>query len=83
MEPQLHVYTLFAFRPEFIGLTKGKPQRCTKGHTWDIGTKLYGARITLPAEFMWGTEEMKFCFFCFVQNLQLHCGLVEDIEENT
>ena len=55
---------------------EGVPQRCTRGHTWDIGMSVIGVRLDLSAFGLTeGAEE--FCVFCLRDALREHCGRVK------
>lgn len=71
-------FTFVDSRPAFEGaVTGGRPQHCTRGHTWDFGFKLVGIAIEDPLVLSTiGREE--FCAFCLRDLLRANCGRVKE-----
>lgn len=70
-------YTLFAIEPTITAKEElpSVPQRCTRGHSWDIGVDFVGLRLDMSTfGITAGAEE--YCFFCFRDWLKEHCGRV-------
>lgn len=60
------------------GVQPGHPQRCTKGHRWNIGGDFVGIEIDLTSFGMTEGSE-RYCFLCLRDALRRHVGRVEDV----
>lgn len=59
------------------GTSPGLPQRCTRGHVWNLGFSFVGVEIDLSAFGMTEGPEL-YCALCLLDALREHCGRVVD-----
>lgn len=72
-------FKLFDIRPIFEGVKDGAPgvpQRCTKGHQWNVGFSLIGISLDF-SQIGFTTGNIDYCLLCLLQLLEDHCGKVE------
>lgn len=81
IDPSTTGVAIFRIAPtlEIVGGTRpGRPQRCTKGHRWNLGFDFVGVELDLTSFGMTEGPE-RFCALCLHDMLRAHCGHVEDM----